>query len=62
VEVLAAGPRVVAEPSPSYPPGKDSWRMKIRSKQRRSKEVEDEQSERRLKALAVMGDWLRGET
>jgi hypothetical protein len=30
--------------------------MKIRSKQRRSREVEDEQSERRLKALAVMED------
>ena len=35
--------------------------MRIRSKQRRSKEVEDEQSERRLKALAVMEDWLREE-
>jgi hypothetical protein len=30
--------------------------MRIRSKQRRSREVEDEQSERRLKALAVMED------
>jgi hypothetical protein len=31
--------------------------MRIRSKQRRSREVEDEQSERKLKALAVMEDW-----
>jgi len=31
--------------------------MRIRSKQRRRREVEDEQSERRLKALAVMEDW-----
>jgi hypothetical protein len=32
VEVLAAGPHVVAEPSPSYPPGKDSWKKRIKIK------------------------------
>jgi hypothetical protein len=31
--------------------------MRIRSKQRRSREVVGERSERRLKALAVMEDW-----
>jgi hypothetical protein len=30
--------------------------MRIRSKQRRSREVEGERSERRLKAIAVMED------
>jgi hypothetical protein len=56
VEVLAAGPRVVAEPSPSFPPGKDLWKRGLRSKQRRSREVVGERPERRLKALAVMED------
>jgi hypothetical protein len=32
MEVLAAGSRAVAEPSPSYPPGKDSWKKRIKIK------------------------------
>jgi hypothetical protein len=50
------GVTLCTEPSPSFLPGKDSWRMRIRSKQRRNREVVGERSERRLKALAVMED------
>jgi hypothetical protein len=61
VEVLAARCRIVYGALTKLPAWERLMERGLRSKQRRSREVEGERSERRLKALAVMEEWLRGE-